>query len=236
MHRRGMEILARGQIASTGELFTVVVTERSDGDFAVDRPSEELERIRREVVDLPWVWMQQVHGADVAEAIDEADAGQRADAVLTGVHGLALAVHTADCAPVALVDEGSGRIGVVHVGWRGLVAGVLESSATLLRSTAGGGRVRAFVGPCICAAHYAFGPTELDRVAEAVGGQVRSETASGEPALDLRVGVQSVLRRLDVELAGISPRCTAEDPGRLFSHRVRGDAGRQALVVWKEAL
>lgn len=230
-----METLATGEITGTGERFTVLVTERADGDFAVDRPDLDLERARRGVVDLPWVWLRQVHGAEVVVVVGEADAGRRADASVTGVRGLALAVQTADCAPVALVSEGSGRVGVVHVGWRGLVNGILESAVDALRPV-GGGRVRALVGPCICAGHYAFGPADLDRVSEVVGPEVRSETLRGEPALDLRVGVRSVLGRIGVDVTAISPRCTAEEPACLYSHRTRGETGRQALVVWKEAV
>lgn len=230
-----MEVLATGHIPATAETFRVVVTEREDGDFAVDRPPADLERIRRRVVDLPWVWVHQVHGAAVVEVADGTGVGSDADAMVTGRPGVALAVQTADCAPVALVDARSGRIGVVHAGWRGLLAGVLDSAVASLESRCHTGAISAVVGPCICASHYAFGPRDLDRVAGVLGGEVRSETVGGEPALDLRAGIGVALRDLGVDISSISSRCTAEEPDRLYSHRTRGESGRQALVVWKEA-
>ena len=42
-----------------------LTTTRADGDFRIDAPPAELASRRRALVDLPWVWLRQVHGADV---------------------------------------------------------------------------------------------------------------------------------------------------------------------------
>src|SRR5438876_12396346 len=81
---------------------------------------------RRVVVDLRWTWLRQVHGDRVVTVSSPgAGAGSRADAAVTDQAGCALAVLTADCAPVALASP-QGVLGVAHAGWRGLEAGVLE--------------------------------------------------------------------------------------------------------------
>ena len=67
---------------------------------------------RRSVVDLPWVVVRQVHGSRV---VDETSAGEPADGLVTTKPGVALAVFTADCAPVALASD-NGVIGVAHAG------------------------------------------------------------------------------------------------------------------------
>ena len=46
-------------------------------------------------------------------------------------------VLTADCLPVALGCDGA--VAMVHAGWRGLAAGVLEEGVLALRELGGGG-------------------------------------------------------------------------------------------------
>lgn len=209
----------------------IVATEKADGDFHIDGPPHLLAETRARVVDRPWFWLRQVHGATVVEAVDPRDAGPEADAVVSRSTHLALAVQTADCAPIALVAPVEGWIGAIHAGWRGLAAGVIEATAARLRA-AGATDLVGVVGPCISPAHYDFGPTELDAVAGRYGPVVRGVTSGGGPALDLRAGVEAALAAESVDVLAVSERCTAERRSELFSHRDRADTGRQALVVW----
>jgi YfiH family protein len=176
-----------------------------------------------------WAWARQVHGGDVLEPAGPGRAGD-ADALVTTEPGTPLLVLVADCAPVALVSGDA--IAAVHVGWRGLLAGIVPAAVDLVRAR-GHGPVRAVVGPCISAAHYEFGVRELEQMARQVGSQVRARTADGTPALDLRAGVRAALGdagvadRLDVDV------CTYASTAH-FSHRRDGVTGRQALVVTRE--
>jgi len=226
---RGLELdLAAGRLAR------VACTTAADGDFAVDRPGPDLDERRGRVVELPWTWLHQVHGADVV-VVDApgAGAGTAADAAVTDVVGAALAVQTADCAPIALVGE-RGAIAAVHAGWRGLAAGVVERAVDRLRQL-DGGAVRAAVGPCIHPECYEFGAAELDLLAARYGDRVRATTADGAPALDLPAAVLAALDGADVEVVAGPGHCTACGTPPMFSHRARRDTARQALVVWMEA-
>ena len=53
-----------------------------------------------------------------------------ADALFTQRRGIGLAILTADCLPVVLVDTRGELVAAAHAGWRGLADGILE--ATLL--------------------------------------------------------------------------------------------------------
>jgi copper oxidase (laccase) domain-containing protein len=160
--------------------------------------------------------------------------GAAADAVVTTATDRVLAVHTADCVPVALVAP-DGRdgpvIAAVHAGWRGLAEGVVESAMDAMRSR-GAGEVAAYVGPCISAGAYEFGSDDLGVVAARYGDEVRGTTDGGRPALDLRAGVRAAVERHGGRVERVSDRCTAARPDELYSHRARQDAGRQALLVW----
>jgi YfiH family protein len=210
-----------------------VFTTRHQGDLAVAQPDVVVEPRRRDVVDLPWTWLRQVHGREVVTVTRPAEwTGATADAAVVTVPGAALAVHTADCAPVVLLA--AGMAGVAHVGWRGLAAGVVEAAVErIVEAGAEAGGLEAVIGPCIRPECYEFGPDDLDRVAAAVGEEVRATTAAGAPALDLAAGIRAVLDRAGVGSFQDTGDCTA--CGRdWFSHRARGETGRQAAVVWLE--
>lgn len=185
---------------------------------------------RRGLVDLPWTWLRQVHRASVAVVTHPGGgAGKAADAAVTAVPGAALAVHTADCAPVVL--HGDGVVGIAHAGWRGLLAGVIPATVDAMRAL-GAGEVDAVLGPCIHAECYEFGADDLAAVAAALGDGVRGVTASGRPALDVPAAVRAAAREAGVRDVDDVDACTSCDATRYFSHRARGEAGRQAAVVW----
>jgi polyphenol oxidase len=186
---------------------------------------------RRAVVDLPWTWLHQVHGAGVVRVTQPADgAGTKADAAVTSTPGCALAVLTADCAPVALASR-EGVIGVAHAGWRGVAAGVIEATVAEMEAL-GATAIEAAIGPCIHAECYEFSAPDLDDVATRLGDTVRATTASGAPALDLPAAVRVALARAGVEAVDDAGVCTACSPAH-FSWRARQETQRQATVVWQ---
>jgi len=148
-------------------------------------------------------------------------AGVEADAAITRVPLAKLAVRTADCVPLVL--EGEDAIGVVHAGWRGLAAGIVQATVAAL-----GPVRRVHIGPHIRVGCYEFGEGDLDEVAAALGDVVRGTTAWGAPALDLTAGVRSVVGDLRVADAGACTACT----DLYYSWRARKDTGRFATIAW----
>ncbi|HEX2193237.1 MAG TPA: polyphenol oxidase family protein [Acidimicrobiales bacterium] len=210
-------------------------TGRPEGDLGhggvyVTEVAPEVAARRRAVLDLPWTWLRQVHG-DAVVTVDGPGrhAGTVADAAVTAEAGCALAVLTADCAPVALASP-EGVIGVAHAGWAGLAAGILPRTLARMQQL-GATAVTATLGPCIGPECYEFGAEDLERVVAAVGAEIRATTRQGRPALDLAAGVRTVLACEQVKLDDRSV-CTACTPG-YFSWRARGELQRQALVVWR---
>ncbi len=151
------------------------------------------------------------------------------DALASSASELALAVLTADCPSIAL-GSAEGVFAAVHAGWRGLRAGVVSRTVRAMRAM-GATEVVGSVGPCIHAECYAFSEDDLAAVAAVCGSGARGRTSDGRPALDLPAAVSSALAAAAVRQVTGRPACTACEPG-YFSHRARGDRGRQALVVW----
>ncbi|MHB1488144.1 MAG: laccase domain-containing protein [Acidimicrobiales bacterium] len=211
---------------------------------------ERLIALRHGLVPRPWFTLHQVHGAEVMTVGErqaersgaEGQVGPEpkegclgwADGLVSSAGDAALAVMSADCATIALASP-EGVMGALHAGWRGLVAGVVESGVQAMRQ-AGASQVVGALGPCIHPECYEFAPNDLDRVSACLGPEVRAKTATGRPALDLPRAVGAALRRAGAESLVDFPEaahCTSCTPG-YFSYRARGEAGRQALVVWRE--
>ncbi|MEU6951526.1 peptidoglycan editing factor PgeF [Streptomyces sp. NPDC045714] len=180
------------------------------------------------------VWMNQVHGRDVA-VVDGpwgADAEIPAvDAVVTARRGLALAVLTADCTPVLLADPVAGVVGAAHAGRPGLVAGVVPAAVeAMVALGAHPSRITAHTGPAVCGRCYEVPEAMRAEVADAVPG-TWSETSWGTPAVDVTGGVHAQLTALGVTDRHSSPYCTLES-GDHFSYRRDRTTGRLAGYVW----
>ncbi len=211
---------------SDGTVLELAFTDREDGDFHIDADPAGLTARRRAVMPGDWAVVRQVHGATVVAA-DSAKAPE-ADGVFTADLDQPIAVQGADCAPIALVGDG-GPIGVVHAGWRGLAAGVIDSMVARLKE-AGASVDTAIVGPVIGPECYEFGAVDLDEVANALGEVVRGKTTAGTPALDLTAGIRASCARAGIHSVEFVGGCTACSWDG-FSHRARQETGRHALAA-----
>ncbi|WP_416967170.1 peptidoglycan editing factor PgeF [Streptomyces sp. 4F14] len=179
------------------------------------------------------VWMNQVHGADVAEVTGAwgAQPVPEVDAVVTVRRGLPLAVLTADCVPVLLADPVAGVAAAAHAGRPGMVEGVVASA---VRAMAGLGaepaRIVARTGPSVCGRCYEV-PEQMRAEVAALEPAAYAETSWGTPAVDVAAGVHAQLERLGVRDRAQSPVCTLESHDH-FSYRRDGATGRLAGYVW----
>ncbi|AZM78216.1 peptidoglycan editing factor PgeF [Streptomyces sp. NPDC005395] len=179
------------------------------------------------------VWMNQVHGADVA--VVDAPWGDRpvprVDAVVTAERGLALAVLTADCVPVLLADPVAGIAAAAHAGRPGLVAGVVPAAVRAMTELgADPARIVARTGPAVCGRCYEV-PEEMRAEVAAVEPAAYADTSWGTPAVDVSAGVHAQLERLGVRDRAQSPVCTRESKDH-FSYRRDRTTGRLAGYVW----
>jgi purine-nucleoside/S-methyl-5'-thioadenosine phosphorylase / adenosine deaminase len=178
-----------------------------------------------------WTGGRQVHARHV-ERVDEERRGAGADsaadtipgtdALWTERPGIALVVLVADCVPVVLADLDRRRVAVVHAGWRGLVAGVIEAAADAMG--AGKGTV-ALAGPSIGPCCYEVSDDVAGPATERFGAAVMRGSN-----LDLWAGAGAALRTAGVTDASFAALCTRCEPDRFFSHRA-GSAARQGLVA-----
>jgi len=163
------------------------------------------------------VLARQVHGARVIEA-GEGAAGVlgEADGLVARGPGPVLGMLTADCA--AVVVAGADGVALLHAGWRGLAAGIVEEGvASVAQARA------AWIGPAIRSCCYPVG----DEVVAALA-------ARGLPArrgrVDVPAAARAALRRAGVARVAMWEECTSCSP-HLFSFRRDGMTGRQGAFA-----
>ncbi|MGV1035726.1 MAG: polyphenol oxidase family protein [Candidatus Nanopelagicales bacterium] len=170
------------------------------------------------------------HGANVDVVMDKPWTGSTGcDGLVTHRADVALVALAADCAPIVLADSANGVVAAIHCGWQGLVAGVVDATISRMGSQgAVPATTRALVGPTICGACYEV-PEQRRQEVISVVPAARATSASGSPALDVRVGVCAQLEAANIAFSTIGG-CTAESDD-LFSFRRDGVTGRQAGAV-----
>ncbi len=145
------------------------------------------------------------------------------DALVTDRPGVALAILTADCAPVLLADQQAGVIGAAHAGWRGAFDGVIESTlARMIELGARIDRIAAAVGPCIGKNSYEVGPEFKARFVEADAADADLFAPSrreGHAMFDLAAYVERRLAKAGVARVGRSGGDTCAEGELFFSYR-----------------
>ncbi len=210
----------------------VLSTDSHDGNLSISQPVDRLHLTQRNLIDAPWSYLKQVHGGEIIRIRNSGDCqGAEGDGMISSASGIPMAIQVADCAPIVLICE-TPVIGIVHAGWRGLLAGIVQNACTEMGKL-GGHPTIAVVGPCIYPKHYEFGSVELKHMTREFGPTVESETLEGTPALDIPETVKIALRRNNVLDTHFIGDCTASSE-KHWSHRVGGDKERQAMIAWLE--
>ncbi|HXE45765.1 MAG TPA: polyphenol oxidase family protein [Conexibacter sp.] len=194
-----------------------------DDPDAVDRNRQ----IVADAIGLPLdavVQGRQVHGARVERRATAGGAPSEADGQATATPGPAALVLTADCLPIALIAPGA--VAMVHAGWRGLAAGVVEEGVRAIRELAGDTPVQAAIGPGAGGCCYEVGP----EVHAAFG-----RSAEAAAPIDLKAIARERLTAAGVAQVHDVGICTlCAESGAFFSHRRDGGVtGRQAGIAWR---
>jgi polyphenol oxidase len=204
-------------------------------------------------------WLKQVHGVDVLDADANVDSAGHlfamdptADAAITSMPGVAIAILTADCLPVMFSDVQGQYVAGAHAGWRGLANGVLINAVQSFLSRGVQSRdIRAFFGPCIGPSMFEVGDevrqafmdlaqaTERARVSDSF----KLSQVSGKWLANLPQLANIQLNRFGIvveneSVSQVQDFCTYSNPKKYFSYRYfchhpEVIDGRQATLIWK---
>jgi hypothetical protein len=112
----------------------------------------------------------------------------KGDGLISNRTDILLAIQTADCVPVLIVDQRQRALGAFHAGWRGTVKRIVERGVGAMRAVFGSepNDIRAAIGPCIHACCYAVGDEVIEefRSQFAYGDELFSEVYDRDPIRD----------------------------------------------------
>jgi polyphenol oxidase len=179
--------------------------------------------------------VKQIHSGDVLRVNAQMlkDSGNPEADAMVSADSLGLAIETADCYPILLEDRVAGVIGAAHAGWRGTVAGIARNTLqAMIEVGADPTRVRAAIGPGICAAQYEVSADLRDRFLEAQFPEHIWSQSNEKWHVDLSEANRWLLEQsgLPRDSIWVSGACSTED--RFFSYRRdAGKTGRMWAVI-----
>lgn len=183
------------------------------------------------------VTAQQVHGKSIVEVTEiPSREPEGFDIVLTDRPGIAVAVKTADCLPILIVEPAARIVAAVHAGWKGTLGRV--SQAAVRRIIEKGGKAENLV--CALGPNMVAGCLEVeadvfqDFEKEFAGWPVLKQVLETQWLLDV-----ALTNRLQLRETGIPEHridridlCTHCRPDLFWSYRRDGEkAGRMVSFI-----
>jgi polyphenol oxidase len=173
----------------------------------------------------------QRHGSTVTRArprgiVTPGTVYDHCDGLWSDVPGRAMLLLTADCIPIAIAraDNDAPALGILHAGWRGLLAGLVGTGVRALGAPGLAAAIGPSIGPCC----YEVGEEVATPFREAFGDDV---VRDGK--LDLWTSAERALRAAGCEHVERFDLCTSCDAERFFSHRRdNGKTGRQGVIAY----
>ncbi|MBP8120965.1 MAG: peptidoglycan editing factor PgeF [Burkholderiales bacterium] len=180
------------------------------------------------------LWLTQVHGIAAVDA-DQRPKIRDADAAFARQPGSVCVVMTADCLPVLLCDRRGTIVAAAHAGWRGLAAGVLESTVAAMKVDPG--ELLVWLGPAIGPRCFEVGDEVRNAFVmdnQAAGLAFVSHEA-GKWLCDIYLLARQRLQRMGIMAISGGGECTVTEADRYFSYRRDGVTGRMASLIWLES-
>lgn len=152
-----------------------------------------------------------------------------ADAVITSVKGVLIAVRTADCLPIFMHDDKNHAIAIVHAGWKGTQLKIGAKTLRAMEEHFGTrpSHVKVVFGPCIRPCCYSVGeeftktfPAHVTRTAKGLCFNLAS--ANRADLLDAGIADYNIL---DCAI------CTCCDHRYFSFRRQKEEAGRMLSVI-----
>ena len=176
------------------------------------------------------IWLNQVHGDHVIQA-NHLARDSIADGSYTTERGTVCAILTADCLPLFLTDKSGTIVCLLHVGWRGLTAGIIESGVAAMNIDPY--KLLVWLGPCIRRDAYVVGQDVREQLVLSFPAHATAfEESHGKWRADLGKMTTQRLRSLGVAEIHDGGSCTFMDDSSWFSYRRQGHCGRMASLIW----
>ncbi len=156
------------------------------------------------------------------------------DALITQMINVPILITAADCVPILLYAPEKKVLGLVHAGWRGTAASIVEKTVIAMQEhyLVRPSQIIAAIGPAIGRHKYEVGADVAELLVKACESDSILDTSGSKPKADLKQANQLQLDKAGVMKVYVSEMDTALHTSQLYSHRMQGKrAGRQGLIA-----
>lgn len=172
----------------------------TDADFGPVVPGDETfaDRLKQNgIQSTPEVWMDQQHTPLLA-SVESEGILPATDGCFTTKNDLMLITKTADCVPIVLWNEKAHLVAVLHCGWKGFVADIIDSLAALSHDDhpAFGEDFKAYLGPHLRVENFEIQQDFIDALPDKYHYLVESHF--GKHYFNLSKGVVNELQRMKI--------------------------------------
>lgn len=157
---------------------------------------------------------------------------RKTDGLITSKNNLALFIKTADCYPVLITEKKKSFIAVLHVGWRGLYKGIIESFFDIIKF----GRIKpqnliVSVGPGISWQHLEVEKDIAESFEAHEDLSFHIKKSQDKYYIDISGGIEHIFRKYDVYDICTLKLCTYERDDLFYSYRRNNITGRQGAII-----
>jgi YfiH family protein len=190
-------------------------------------------------------WLNQIHSCRVIEIDDDGLLSKNlkeADGSFTLSYNQVCAVMTADCLPILFSSTGGEIVSAIHVGWRGLALGIIDTTVHLLhrrlsqKGLLENNPILAWLGPAISKQHFEVGEEVREQFLSINSANEEAFTSSDKAnkyMADIYLLAKINLQKLGISHIYGGDFCTYKDKDKFYSYRREGTTGRMASLIWK---
>ena len=200
-----------------GDAKSAVVKNREDIQRTLNLPSEPS-------------WMRQIHGTNI-EYLESPKKNIICDGSYTDQRGVVCAILSADCLPIMMCDRFGKKIGVLHVGWRGIGKDLIQKFIKKFKVKPED--LCVWIGPSISPKNYIVREDVYIKVKK-ISTKVVKKIDELYWSLNLSMAAQIILQKARVSNIFIDKTCTFDSANLYYSFRRENITGRMVSLIWME--
>ena len=162
----------------------------------------------------------------------------KGDALITNVSDVAIAVLTADCAPILIHDENNKMIAAIHAGWKGAYKGIVKKVVKfMVKKGCSPKNITAAIGPCISGNKYQVKQDLIKRfIKKDKKNKIFFTKIKNKSYFNLRNYIHFQLKTLNIKKIDIINKDTFTPKNNFFSarrsiSRNESDYGRNISII-----
>jgi len=174
-------------------------------------------------------WMKQIHGTNI-EYLRSPKKNIICDGSYTDQQGIVCAVLSADCLPIMMCDRFGKKVGVLHVGWRGLDKDLIQKFIKKFKVAPED--LCVWIGPTISPKNYIVREDVYSKVKK-ISSKVFKKIDDLHWSLNLSLAAQIILRSANINNIFVERLCTYNSSNLYYSYRRDNVTGRMVSLIWK---